>query len=305
MRRNYRTRSPDGKTQKERIQEITEQLEAGVAAVFESDAYKAYLKCMSKFHNYSLNNTLLIALQRPDASLCASYTSWQKDHGRQVRKGEKGIKIIAPCKYKVELEEKDEDGNQKLAERTGFKVVTTFDISQTEGPELPTVGVNELVGEVGDYRKLFKALTEMCPVPIYTEDIQNGAKGYYSDVDRKIVIKSDMSQLQTIKTMIHEMAHEKLHAKENLDKDHPVDRRTKEVEAESIAYTICQHYGLDSSDYSFSYVAGWSSGKEVKELKASLERIRSAADEMITGIDKALEKQVKREHSRATRDEAR
>ena len=305
MRRNYRTRSPDGKTQKERIQEITEQLEAGVAAVFESDACKAYLKCMSKFHNYSLNNTLLIALQRPDASLCASYTSWQKDHGRQVRKGEKGIKIIAPCKYKVELEEKDEDGNQKIAERTGFKVVTTFDISQTEGPELPTVGVNELVGEVGDYRKLFKALTEMCPVPIYTEDIQNGAKGYYSDVDRKIVIKSDMSQLQTIKTMIHEMAHEKLHAKENLDKDHPVDRRTKEVEAESIAYTICQHYGLDSSDYSFSYVAGWSSGKEVKELKASLERIRSAADEMITGIDKALEKQVKREHSRATRDEAR
>ena len=231
MRRNYRTRSPDGKTQKERIKEITEQLEAGVAAVFESDAYKAYLKCMSKFHNYSLNNTLLIALQRPDASLCASYTSWQKDHGRQVRKGEKGIKIIAPCKYKVELEEKDEDGNQKIAERTGFKVVTTFDISQTEGPELPTVGVNELVGEVGDYRKLFNALTEMCPVTIYTDDIQNGAKGYYSDADRKIVIKSDMSQLQTIKTMIHEMAHEKLHAKENLDKDHPVDRRTKEVEA--------------------------------------------------------------------------
>ena len=302
---NKRNRNPDGKSQKDRIKEITEQLEAGVRAVFESDAYKAYLKCMSKFHNYSLNNTLLIALQRPDASLCASYTSWQKDHGRQVRKGEKGIKIIAPCKYKVELEEKDEDGNQKIAERTGFKVVTTFDISQTEGPELPTVGVNELVGEVGDYRKLFKALTEMCPVPIYTEDIQNGAKGYYSDVDRKIVIKSDMSQLQTIKTMIHEMAHEKLHAKENLDKDHPVDRRTKEVEAESIAYTICQHYGLDSSDYSFSYVAGWSSGKEVKELKASLERIRSAADEMITGIDKALEKQVKREHSRATRDEAR
>jgi antirestriction protein ArdC len=305
MGRNYRTRSPDRKTQKERIKEITEQLEAGVAAVFESDAYKAYLKCMSKFHNYSLNNTLLIALQRPDASLCASYTSWQKDHGRQVRKGEKGIKIIAPCKYKVELEEKDDDGNQKIAERTGFKVFTTFDISQTDGPELQTVGVNELVGEVGDYRKLFNALTEMCPVPIYTEDIKNGAKGYYSDADRKIVVKSDMSQLQTIKTMIHEMAHEKLHSKENLDKDHPVDRRTKEVEAESIAYTICQHYGLDSSDYSFSYVAGWSSGKEIKELKASLERIRSAADEMITGIDKALEKQTKREQSRASRDEER
>ena len=226
-----RNRSPDGKSQKERIKEITEQLEAGVTAVFESDAYKAYLKCMSKFHNYSLNNTLLIALQRPDASLVCGYQAWKKDHGRQVRKGEKGIKIIAPCKYKVELEEKDDDGNQKITEYTGFKVATVFDYAQTEGPELPTIGVNELTGNVGDYRKLFNALTEMCPVPIYTEDIQNGAKGYYSDADRKIVIKSDMSQLQTIKTMIHEMAHEKLHAKENLDRDHPVDRRTKEVEA--------------------------------------------------------------------------
>ena len=294
-----------GKTQKERIKEITDQLEAGVTAVFESDAYKAYLKCMSKFHNYSLNNTLLIALQRPDASLVCGYQAWKKDHGRQVRKGEKGIKIIAPCKYKVELEEKDDDGNQKIAEYTGFKVATVFDVAQTEGKELPTIGVNELSGDVGDYRKLFSALTEICPVPIYTEDIQNGAKGYYSDAERKIVIKSDMSQLQTIKTMIHEMAHEKLHAKEHLDPNHPVDRRTKEVEAESIAYTLCQHYSLDSSDYSFSYIAGYSSDKDIKELKASLERIRSAADEMITDIDKALEKQAKREQSRAARNEAR
>ena len=231
MKNNKRNRSPDVKTQKERIKEITEQLEAGVTAVFESDAYKAYLKCMSKFHNYSLNNTLLIALQRPDASLVAGYNAWKKDHGRQVRKGEKGIKIIAPCKYKVELEERDDEGNQKIAEYMGFKVTTVFDVAQTEGKELPAIGVNELTGDVSDYRKLFYALTEMCPVPIYTEDINNGAKGYYSDADRKIVIKSDMSQLQTIKTMMHEMAHEKLHAKENLDKDHPVDRRTKEVEA--------------------------------------------------------------------------
>ena len=173
-----RNRSPDRKTQKERIKEITEQLEAGVAAVFESDAYKAYLNCMSKFHNYSLNNTLLIALQRPDAQLCASYSSWQRDHGRQVRKGEKGIKIIAPCRYKVEIDEKDDDGKQKVIERLGFKVVTTFDIAQTDGPDLPTIGVNELTGDVGDYRKLFNALTEICPVPIYAEDIQNGAKGY-------------------------------------------------------------------------------------------------------------------------------
>ena len=294
-----------GKSQKERIKEITDQLEAGVVAVFESDAYKAYLNCMSKFHNYSLNNTLLIALQKPDASLCASYTSWQRDHGRQVRKGEKGIKIIAPCKYKVELDEKDEEGNHKVAEHTGFRVVTTFDISQTDGPELPTIGVNELAGDVSGYRKLFNALTEMCPVPIFSEDIEGGAKGYYDDAEKKIVIKSDMSQLQTIKTMIHEMAHEKLHAKEHLDEAYPADRRTREVEAESIAYTICQHYGLDSSDYSFSYVAGWSSGKDVKELKASLERIRSTADEMITGIDQSLEKQAKREQHRASRNEAR
>ena len=300
-----RNKSPDYKSRKDRIKEITEQLEAGVKGVFESDAYKAYLKCMSKFHNYSLNNTLLIALQRPDAQLCASYTSWQRDHGRQVRKGEKGIKIIAPCKYKVELEEKDENGKPKITERTGFKVVTTFDISQTDGPDLPSIGVDELSGDVNGYRKLFNALTEICPVPIYVEDIRDGAKGYYSDAERKIVIKEDMSQLQTIKTMIHEMAHEKLHAKEHLDKEHPSDRRTKEVEAESIAYTICQHYGLDSSDYSFSYVAGWSSDKDIKELKTSLERIRSAADEMITDIDKSLEKQAKREQSRASRDEAR
>jgi len=304
MSKKYRTRSPD-KSRKERIKEITEQLEAGVKAVFESDAYKAYLNCMSKFHNYSLNNTLLIALQRPDASLCASYTSWQRDHGRQVRKGEKGIKIIAPCKYKVELNEKDEHGNPKTEERTGFKVVTTFDISQTDGPELPSIGVDELTGDVSGYRKLFNALAEICPVPIYVEDIRDGAKGYYSDAERKIVIKGDMSQLQTIKTMIHEMAHEKLHAKEHLDKNHPTDRRTKEVEAESIAYTICQHYGLDSSEYSFSYVAGWSSGKDTKELKNSLERIRSAANEMITAIDKSLEKQAKRDQARATREEAR
>jgi antirestriction protein ArdC len=165
--------------------------------------------------------------------------------------------------------------------------------------------VDELTGDVNGYRKLFNALTEICPVPIYVEDIHGGAKGYYSDAERKIVIKEDMSQLQTIKTMIHEMAHEKLHAKEHLDKDYSSDRRTKEVEAESIAYTICQHYGLDSSDYSFSYVAGWSSGKETKELKASLERIRSAADEMITDIDKSLEKQVKREQNHGHRKEAR
>ena len=318
-----RNRSPDGKTQKEKVKEITDQLETGVKAVFESDAYKAYLKCMSKFHNYSLNNTLLIALQRPDASLVCGYKTWEREHGRHVRKGEKGIKILAPYTYKVEVDDRTladssmvqgggkelsaeaSDNGKKTIECQGFKVVHVYDIDQTEGRELPSIGVSELIGDVNGYRKLFNALTEICPVPIYSEDIQGGAKGYYNDAERKIVVKSGMSQLQTIKTVIHEMSHEHLHAKVNIDPEYPLDRRTKEVEAESVAFCVSNAYGLDTSDYSMSYIAGWSSGKETKELKASLERIRTATDEMITAIDKALDRQTKREKARWDLGEAR
>lgn len=299
-----RNRSPDRKSQKEQIKEITDRLEAGIQELFASDRYREYLDCMSKFHNYSLNNTLLIAMQRPDATLVAGYRAWQKDHGRTVRKGERGIKILAPCKFKVEVDSEREGEDPAVVEMLSFRIVHVWDVSQTDGKELPDLGVNELTGDVREYRKLFNALAGICPVRMQFEDIQSGAKGYYNDAEKRIAIKDGMSQLQTIKTMIHEMAHQKLHAKEALDPDHPTDRRTKEVEAESIAYTVCSRYGLDTSDYSFGYVAGWSSGKDTKELKASLERIRNTADEMITGIDQSMEQQRKREQHRS-RDQER
>ena len=307
MGTKYRSRNPSCKSQKERIKEITDQLEAGIRELFESEKYSEYLKCMSKFHNYSLNNTILIAMQRPDATLVAGYKAWQTNHKRTVRKGEHGIKILAPCKYKVTVVNEKLDtvensrepdlGNeeQKQIEYLKFKVTHVFDISQTEGKELPTIGVDELCGSVKDYRNMFNALLRTSPVPIAMEEIPGGAKGYYNDSDKHIGIQSDMSEMQTIKTMIHEIAHQKLHAKENLDPEHPIDRLTKEVEAESIAYTVCQKYGIDTSDYSFGYIAGWSSGRETKELKASLERIRGASDELITEIDRHLERFRKRD----------
>lgn len=298
-----RTRSPDKKSQKERIKEITDQLEAGIQELFESDKFKDYLTCMSKFHNYSLNNTILIAMQKPDAALVAGYKAWQTDHGRTVRKGEHGIKILAPCKFKVTVES-DENGTlensgndekTKVMEYLRFKITHVFDVSQTEGKELPSIGVDELTGDVSGYRSMYKALVRTCPVAIVMEEIEGGAKGYYNDTDKRIAILAGMSEMQTIKTIIHEMAHQKMHAEENADPEHPVDRRTKEVEAESVAYTVCQHLGLDTSDYSFGYIAGWSSTRDTKELKASLERIRSASDELITEIDKNLDHFRKRE----------
>ena len=294
-----RTRSPDKKSQKERIKEITDQLEAGIQELFESDKFKDYLTCMSKFHNYSLNNTILIAMQKPDATLVAGYKAWQTDHGRTVRKGERGIRILAPCKFKVTVESEKEGENPKELEYLKFKITHVFDISQTEGKELPSLGIDELSGGVDDYRNMYKALLRVCPVPIVQEVIKGGAKGYYSDAEQRIAIMAGMSEMQTIKTMIHEIAHQKMHSSGTRTLDMPIDRRTKEVEAESVAYTVCQKLGLDTSDYSFGYIAGWSSGRDVKELKASLERIRSAADELITAIDKQLDHFRKREIERA------
>ena len=306
-----RTRSPDKKSQKERIKEITDQLEAGIQELFESDKFKDYLTCMSKFHNYSLNNTILIAMQKPDATLVAGYKAWQTDHGRTVRKGEHGIKILAPCKFKVTVESNENDilensGNDektKVMEYLRFKITHVFDVSQTEGKELPSIGIDELTGDVREYRSMYKALVRTCPVAIVMEEIEGGAKGYYNDTDKRIAILAGMSEMQTIKTIIHEMAHQKMHGEENADPEHPVDRRTKEVEAESVAYTVCQHLGLDTSDYSFGYIAGWSSTRDTKELKASLERIRSASDELITEIDKNLEHFRKREQEKLRGEE--
>ena len=306
-----RTRSPDKKSQKERIKEITDQLEAGIQELFESDKFKDYLTCMSKFHNYSLNNTILIAMQKPDATLVAGYKAWQTDHGRTVRKGEHGIKILAPCKFKVTVES-DENGTlensgndekTKVMEYLRFKITHVFDVSQTEGKELPSIGVDELTGDVSEYRSMYKALVRTCPVAIVMEEIEGGAKGYYNDTDKRIAILAGMSEMQTIKTIIHEMAHQKMHGEENADPEHPVDRRTKEVEAESVAYTVCQHLGLDTSDYSFGYIAGWSSTRDTKELKASLERIRSTSDELINEIDKNLEHFRKREQEKLRGEE--
>ena len=291
----------------EKLKEITDRLEQGITELFESERYREYLRVMSKFHNYSFNNTLLIAMQKPDASLVAGFSAWKNNFGRNVIKGQKGIKIIAPSPYKVKQEMKKidphtqqpiigKDGKPVTEEKEitipAYKVVSVFDVSQTEGKELPDIAVDELTGDVERYRDFFAALEKTSPVPIGFEQIPGSSHGYYHLEDKRIAIQEGMSELQTLKTAIHEIAHAKLHdidlnAPEN-EQQPRVDRRTREVEAESVAYTVCQHYGLDTSDYSFGYVAGWSSGRELSELKSSLETIRSAAAEIINSIDETL-----------------
>lgn len=290
--------------QKDRLKEITDRLEQGILEVFESERYKEYLRVISKFHHYSFNNTMLIALQKPDASLIAGFSAWKNSHGRTVKKGEKGIRIIAPAPFKVkqEMEKLDPktnmpvmgaDGKAVTEEREitipAYKVVSVFDVSQTEGKELPSIGVNELTGDVSQYEDFFTALKKASPVPIALEHIEGSAHGYYHLAEKRIAIDDNMSELQTLKTAIHEIAHAKLHdidlnAPKEEKENHP-NQRTREVEAESVTYTVCRHYGLDTSDYSFGYVAGWSSGKELSELKGSLEAIRLAASELIDSID--------------------
>ena len=291
----------------EKLKEITDRLEQGITELFESERYKEYLRVMSKFHNYSFNNTLLIAMQKPDASLVAGFSAWKNNFGRNVMKGQKGIKIIAPSPFKIRQEvgkidphtQKPiigKDGKPVTEEKEikipAYKVVSVFDVSQTEGKELPDIAVDELTGDVERYRDFFAALEKTSPVPIGFEQIPGSSHGYYHLEDKRIAIQEGMSELQTLKTAIHEIAHAKLH---DIDLNTPeneqqprVDRRTREVEAESVAYTVCQHYGLDTSDYSFGYVAGWSSGRELSELKSSLETIRSAAAEIINSIDETL-----------------
>ena len=285
----------------DRMKEITDRLETGIQELFESERYTAYLTSMAKFHSYSFNNTLLIAMQ--GGQLVAGYNKWRDDFHRNVKRGEKGIKILAPAPYKVkkEMPKLDEQG-QPVMDKDGkpltevqetqvpaFKIVSVFDVSQTEGEPLPSIGVDELAGNVEQYEDFFKALEQTSPVPMAFEDIPGGSHGYYHLTEKRIAIQENMSELQTLKTAIHEIAHAKLHA---IDPDAPVtkqadrpDSRTREVQAESVAYAVCQHYGLDTSDYSFGYVAGWSSGKDLKELRASLETIRATAHELITTID--------------------
>ena len=291
---------------KDKVKEITDKLESGIKELFEGEKFKEYLDTMSKFHNYSLNNTMLIAMQKPDATLVAGFNSWKNKFERSVNKGEKGIQIFAPAPYKIKKEQTklDPDTDLPVLGKDGkpikeevevtipaFKVVSVFDVSQTSGKELPTLGADELSGNVKDYEKFFNAVREASPVPIKFAEIDGTAKGFYHHEDKSITIKENMSEVQTIKTAIHEIAHAKLHDRDlkKSDVDKPKDRSTEEVEAESIAYTVCQHFGIDTSDYSFAYVASWGSGKDTPELKSSLETIRSTASELITAIsDKYL-----------------
>ena len=293
-----------------RIKEITEHLEQGVQEVFESERYRDYLKAMSRFHNYSLNNTLLIVMQKPDASLIAGYGKWRDEFERHVKSGEKGIKILAPAPYKIkkDVAKTDPDTGQPIIGADGkpvteqqevtipaFKVVSVFDVSQTEGKELPDIAVDALTGNVEQYEDFWRALKLTSHVPVTLEKIDGSAHGYYDLAEKRIAIDDGMSELQTIKTAIHEIAHAKLHAVtpgEKVAPEDKKDRRTKEVEAESVAYTVCQRYGIETSDYSFGYIAGWSSDKETKELKGSLETIRKTAAEMITGIDEKLKERL-------------
>ena len=307
----------------EKLKEITDRLEQGITELFDSERYKEYLRVMSKFHNYSFNNTLLIAMQKPDASLIAGFSAWKNNFGRNVMKGQKGIKILAPSPFKIkkEMEKIDpqtqkviigKDGKPVTEEKEitipAFKVVSVFDVSQTEGKEIPDIAVNMLTGDVEHYKEVFAALEKTSPVPVGFEKIEGGAHGYYHLEDKRIALDEGMSELQTLKTLIHEIAHAKLH---DIDLNAPLedlenrpDRRTREVQAESIAYTVCQHYGLDTSDYSFGYVAGWSAGRELAELKSSLETIRSAAAEIINSIDGHIAELQKEQAQDAPREKA-
>lgn len=291
----------NGQNSAERMKEITDRLETGIQELFESERYKAYLTTMSKFHSYSFNNTLLIAMQ--GGQLVAGYNKWRDDFHRNVKKGEKAIKILAPAPFKAkkEVQKLDAQGRPVMGKDgkpvtevqeiqvPAFKIVSVFDVSQTEGEPLPSIGVEELTGSVERYGEFFKALEQTSPVPIGFEDIPGGSHGYYHPTEKRIAIQEGMSELQTLKTAIHEIAHSKLHAIDPeataIEQADRPDSRTREVQAESVAYAVCQHYGLDTSDYSFGYVAGWSSGKDLKELKASLETIRATAHELITTID--------------------
>ena len=282
---------------------IMQSLESGVEELFTSNRYQEFLKTMAKFHNYSFNNTMLIAMQRPDATLVTSYKNWQS-MGRQVMKGEKGITIIAPAPYKKMKEKEVLDENQRpIMGSDGkpkteqvevtvphFKAVTVFDIAQTSGEPIQTLAPELLTAAVQDFDSFMQAIQKISPVPIRFDEIDGNANGYYHNADKEIVIKKGLSESQTLKTAIHETVHAKLHDKEIMESlGVEKDRLTKEVEAESVAYCVCSSFGLDTSDYSFPYIAGWSSSREMKEMKASMDVIRKTAGEMIDQLTEELE----------------
>jgi hypothetical protein len=273
-------------TRTAQIEEITAQLEKGVSEVFTSQGYQTYLKTMAQFHTYSVNNSILIWMQRPDATLVAGYQAWKSQFNRNVRKGEKAIKIIAPIRrkkmYPVVIDnELVEDDGPKIV---GWRAVSVFDIRQTFGDELPFYMNDLLPGMVHDYERFEEALLLACPVPVSFEHIESGAHGYYRPKDQDIVIDDDLSQVQTIKTILHEMTHAILHHAEEADTES--FRYKREVQAESVAYAVCSYYGIDTKEYSFPYIAGWSSSKDMEELKDSLQIIRETTDHLITSIER-------------------
>lgn len=295
---------------KERIKEITAGIEKGIQELFESDRYRNYLTTMSRFHRYSLNNVMLIHAQKPDATLVAGFNKWKNSFGRHVRKGEKGIQILAPTPYKIKQEEQklDPDTKLPLLDENGepvteekeitipmFKVVSVFDISQTDGKPLPQIS-STLTGDVAEYEVFLEALHRTSPVPISFQAMEPGMDGYFAPKKQKIFLREGMSQVQTICAAVHEIAHSKLHDYEHMtelaDDGETIlvpgekSRNTEEVEAESVSYAVCQYFGIETAENSFGYIAAWSQGKELKELRASLETINKTSSELITGIEK-------------------
>ena len=288
---------------KAEMEEITSKLEKGVKDIFDGANYQQYLNFCAKLPRYSVNNQILIMMQKPDATMCQSFTNW-KEVNRHVRKGEKGIRILAPAPYKMQKEQEKVDASGKtVLDKDGepvketvevtinaIKPVSTFDVSQTEGEPIPSPGVDELTGSVEGYETLLAAIKEVVPVPISFEQIDSGAKGFYHLEENRIVVQEGMSEAQTVKTLLHEASHQALHSKEAMDSaGEKKSKNQKETEAESVAYVVCQHYGIDTSDYSFPYVATWSADKEVPELKASLDTIRRTASELIVKIDEKVQ----------------
>ena len=286
------------------LKEISERLEQGVKEIFTSERYTEYLNTMSKFHNYSFNNTLLITMQKPEATLVAGYQAWQKKFNRHVKRGEKGIQIIAPApiREKQEIEKIDpvtkepvigEDGQPEteIVEMVipRFRVTTVFDVSQTEGEPIADLDVPELTGSVQFYDTFMQALQNISPVPIRMMNVEGEAKGYYHHTEKYIAIKEDMSNVQTMKTGVHEVSHALLHDREVMDAEGVLkDQTTKEVEAESIAYIVCNHFGLDTSEYSFTYIASWCESRDMKALKASMDTIRKTSAEIIGNIEEQM-----------------
>lgn len=290
-------------SQEERLRELTDRLENGIKELYASGRYAEYLAAMSKFHHYSFGNVVLILLQCPTATKVAGYNRWKKDFGRQVKKGEHGISILCPCpqtrwtqKQKTDsisgLPILSEDGSPVMetvrVTIPRFKIGTVFDVSQTEGRELPSIVASELTGEVESFQRLYACLAKLSPVPITEDELPGAAKGFFSSEEQRIVLRRGMPQLQIMKTLVHEIAHAKLHDKTKIPIEEQKVRSQKEVEAESVAYVVCQYIGLDTSDYSFGYVAGWSRDKELRELKNSLGIIQATAGEIISKIEAAF-----------------